>query len=55
MLVISIPTKMTFTGIQTLINFHVKGSIDTTPKMDNVDTMITETKFCNKNKEKKGS
>jgi hypothetical protein len=36
MLVISIPTKMIFTGNQTLIRFHVSGSVGTAPDMDSV-------------------
>lgn len=47
MLVTSIPTNITFTGNQTLINFKVSGSVDITPKRLNVDTMITEIRFCN--------
>ena len=50
MLVMSIPTNIIFTGIQTLINFHVRGSVDMTPKRDNVDTISTEMKFCHTRK-----
>jgi len=46
MLVISIPTNITLTGNQTLINFHVSGSVETKPRRLNTDTMITEMKFC---------
>jgi hypothetical protein len=48
MLVISIPTNMMFTGNQTLINFHVNGSVEITPERDNVETMVTDTMFCSK-------
>lgn len=47
MLVTSIPTNITFTGNQILINLNVSGSVDITPKTLNVDTMITEIRFCN--------
>jgi len=46
MLVISIPTKMIFTGNQTLIRFHVNGSVGTAPDRDSVETMVTDTMFC---------
>lgn len=46
MLVMSIPTNMIFTGSQTFIRFHVSGSVDITPIKLNVDTIITEIKFC---------
>lgn len=46
MLVMSIPTNITFTGNQTLTNLHVSGSVDITPSKLNVDTIITEMKFC---------
>jgi hypothetical protein len=46
MLVTSIPTNIKFTGNQTLINLQVSGSVDITPRKLNVDTIITEMKFC---------
>jgi hypothetical protein len=46
MLVISIPTNITLTGNQTLINLHVNGSVETKPRRLNTETMITEMKFC---------
>lgn len=46
MLVINIPTNMIFTGNQTLISFHVNGSVGTTPERDKVETMVTDTMFC---------
>lgn len=46
MLVTSIPTNMTFTGNQTLINLQVSRSVDIRPREVNVDTITTETKFC---------
>lgn len=46
MLVMSIPTNITFTGNQTLINLHVSGSVETTPKRLNIETIATEIKFC---------
>lgn len=46
MLVMSIPTNITFTGNQTLISFHVSGSVDINPITLNIDTIITEIKFC---------
>lgn len=46
MLVTNIPTKITFTGSHTLINLHVSGSVDITPRILNIDTINTETKFC---------
>ena len=55
MLVISIPTKMTFTGSQTLINLHVSGSVVITPKTLNRDTITTETKFCTATTEQENS
>ena len=42
----SIPTKIKFTGNQTLTNLHVSGSVDITPRKLNVDTIKTEIKFC---------
>lgn len=47
-LVISIPTNITFTGNQTLINLQVRGSVDITPRKLKIDTITTETKFCTK-------
>lgn len=47
MLVISMPTKMTFTGNQTFINLKVNGSVVIRPVKLKITTMITETKFCN--------
>lgn len=47
MLVISIPTNITFTGNQTLINLKVNGSVVIRPIKLKAITMITETKFCN--------
>lgn len=47
MLVISIPTKIAFTGNQTRINLHVSGSVEITPNMLKVETIATETRFCN--------
>ena len=46
MLVMSIPTKIKFTGNQTLTNLHVSGSVDIMPRKLNVDTIKTEIKFC---------
>lgn len=46
-LVISIPTNITFTGNQTLINLHVSGSVDMTPEKLKIQTTVTETRFCN--------
>lgn len=46
MLVISMPTKITFTGNQTLTNLHVNGSVCITPRKLNIDTIITEIRFC---------
>ena len=46
MLVTSIPTNITFTGNQTLINFHVSGSVETKPRRLNIETITTEMKFC---------
>lgn len=46
MLVMSIPTNIKFTGNQTLINLHVRGSVDITPKKLNIETIITEMRFC---------
>lgn len=46
MLVISIPTNITFTGNQTRINLHVSGSVDIMPKKLKMDTITTETRFC---------
>jgi hypothetical protein len=48
MLVMSIPTNIKFTGSQTLINLQVRGSVDITPRNLNVDTIITEMKFCSR-------
>lgn len=45
MLVISIPTNITFTGSQTLINLHVSGSVEITPNKLKMETIITDTKF----------
>jgi len=42
----SIPTKIKFTGNQTLTNLHVSGSVDIMPRKLNVDTIKTEIKFC---------
>lgn len=47
MLVMSIPTNTTLTGNQTLINFHVRGSVDITPNRLRAETIVTETRFCN--------
>lgn len=47
MLVISIPTNMTLTGNQTLINFQVSGSVEITPNRLKAATIITETIFYN--------
>lgn len=46
MLVTSIPTNMTFTGNQTLINLHVSGSVDIRPKELSIETITTDIKFC---------
>ena len=46
MLVTSIPTNMTFTGNQTLINLHVSGSVDISPRELSIDTMTMDIKFC---------
>uniref|UniRef100_A0A0A9GGD5 Uncharacterized protein n=1 Tax=Arundo donax TaxID=35708 RepID=A0A0A9GGD5_ARUDO len=45
MLVISIPTKMIFTGNQTLISFHVNCSVGIAPDRDSVETIVTDTIF----------
>lgn len=50
MLVTSIPTKITFTGNQTFINFHVSGSVVITPRTLKIETIITDMRFCIKNK-----
>lgn len=46
MLVISIPTNITFTGNQTFISLQVSGSVDITPRKLNMVTVTTEIKFC---------
>lgn len=43
--IISIPTNITSTGNQTLINLHVSGSVETTPRSLKIETMTTEMKF----------
>lgn len=46
MLVMSIPTNIKFTGNQTLTNLHVNGSVEITPRILNIETIITEMRFC---------
>ena len=46
MLVISIPTNITFTGNQTLTNLHVRGSVDIRPRRLSTETIVIEMKFC---------
>jgi hypothetical protein len=53
MLVISIPTNMIFTGNQTLIRFHVNGSVGTAPDRESVETMVTDTMFCSNRSRKR--
>lgn len=53
MLVTNIPTNIKFTGNQTLINLHVSGSVDITPSMLKLDTINTDTKFCQHIKNKR--
>jgi len=50
MLVISIPTNIAFTGNHTRINLHVSGSVEIMPNMLKVETITTETRFCNQQK-----
>lgn len=45
-LVTSIPTNITLTGNQTLINLHVSGSVLIMPKILKPETTTTATKFC---------
>jgi hypothetical protein len=42
-----IPTKMINTCNQTLIRFHVNGSIGTTSNRNSVETIVTDTMIYN--------
>lgn len=50
MLVISIPTNIAFTGNQTCINLHVSGSVEIRPAKLSMETITTDTRFCNHHK-----